>query len=201
MINYCLMLTFKCNWFCDFCATDTHTKPEVTFKDIKNKLNIVQNNSEVSISGGEPGLISKDRMKYIISELKKKNAIININTNGTFFKNFSEYHNDIDSYFYHCSEKLDNKVEMLPFDNIDYMIVVTNDTFPNLEKFLKINEHIKYFHIFGADKYQVNGKPGKFLSKINSLKIYTKFKNRIDPESYHYLLERCTVVNKELITI
>ena len=193
------MLTFNCNWFCNFCATDTHSKPKLTFDEVKNKLNQVEEYSQVSISGGEPGMILPRHMKYIIEELQKKHCKININTNGLFFKKYEKYADNVDSYFYHCSEKLDNVVipPMSIFKNVEYMIVVTDETYVNLDSFIENNKEIK-FSIFGADKYTVNGKPGASLSKMNALRIYTKYKNILPQESISYLLERCTIVNDKL---
>ena len=72
--NYCIMVTYDCNWDCSFCITDTHSKPKVKREDLKKKINDVVPNSEVSLSGGEPGLLPKKDMEWCIEILKEKNV-------------------------------------------------------------------------------------------------------------------------------
>lgn len=201
-MNYCLMATYKCNWDCPYCITNTHSQPDVTDEDILFKLNEIQPNSEVSLSGGEPGLISKENMEIIFNHLLEKNCKISVNTNGLFFKKYPEYNSLIDDYLYHFSENLDlTKDHYIPEINkekITFMIVVTNENYSRLDAFLEKYKEIT-FSIFAATKNNLNDER-YILSKRNSFEIYKKYKDRLDPDSIKYLLLTCIHVehNKRL---
>ena len=54
--EFCLYITFKCNWSCDYCIMDTHN-----IKEPENILDLVNNiplNSKGCITAGEPGMAS-----------------------------------------------------------------------------------------------------------------------------------------------
>lgn len=200
---YGLSVTFKCNWFCNYCIVDTHHQPEVTIQHIKNQLDKIEPRNKVSITGGEPGLCSPEIMDYVITELVKKEMYIEVNTNGAFFKNFSQYDKFIDFYFYHCSEYLEQSIFIpnISFDKIDFMVTVTDDSFSNLESFLQYYNslHInkKIFIYSAIDNHINNTHKPKTLSKRNSLTILSKYRNIIDPDSYEYILGSCTEINKK----
>jgi len=192
---YSILLTYKCNWFCNFCNVDTHNQPEPDFDNIKDIIESIPEGAEVSISGGEPGLLSREKMEYCIDKLRTKNAIINVNTNGTFFSNFGDLIEQIDSIYYHCSEDLDIKKGINLYNNIDYtktefMLTVTDDNFHNLGWFIESYPDI-LFKIQGADQHIVNGKPGTKLSNKNAIKIMIDYKDKVDKDSYMYLLGKC----------
>ena len=201
MKEYCLTVQYKCNWKCDYCIVDTHSQKEITKDELIHKLEIIEPGSEVSITGGEPGLISKELLEFIFSELKKKHCQINVNTNGTFFEKYPEYYQYIQNYLYHCSEHLDLSIPIIIPDNpdnkIDYLLVVTDNTYQNIEEFIKKYPNI-LFHIYAADPVMVNGQSGKFLSKQNAFKIIKQFKDRIHPNSYKSLFNISNVANKNL---
>ncbi len=202
MKKYCIICTWKCNWKCDYCITDTHNHKRLKDQEVLDKVNNVEPNSEVSLSGGEPGFIKPELLEEILTILARKNCVVNVNTNGEFFKRFKPDER-ISNYFYHCSEYLTDYVKpIIEFDNVDYMIVVTDASYKNLSKFVKLNSHLK-LHIFGGDKTQVKNKPGTSLSKMNALKLYLEYKdtNVFEEESLLYLFERCTVVNDKLTVL
>jgi len=175
MKEYCIMLTHRCNWFCDFCVVDTHNKPTITFDSIKEHLNSIEKGSMVSLSGGEPGLVSEDILIYTLRELKKKECIIAVNTNGLFMKNYQDYLTEINDIYYHCSEHLDAYVPIIDFKNIDYMVVVTDNNIHNLGQFLDTNND-KIIRVTGADI----GDNVVGLSKKNMFKIYSIVKDKMN---------------------
>ena len=82
MREYTLYLTFKCNWKCSYCITDTHNQIEP--QDIIEKIKDIENDSFVSISGGEPGLASEETVRLTFELLTKKNCKIHLNTTEHF---------------------------------------------------------------------------------------------------------------------
>lgn len=195
------MVTYDCNWDCPFCITDTHTKSRVTLENLISKISAVEDRSIVSISGGEPGTLSENTLRYIISTLRDKNCSININTNGLFFKKYPEYVSQIDGFFYHCTENLDPDKGIVLYDSIDYnktefMMVLTDNNYHNLEWF--INNYDILFTLVAADRTTVKGQPGDSLSVINGMKICSKYKDRINRTSYLNLMERGMIVSDNL---
>jgi len=205
-MNYCLMATYKCNWHCPYCITNTHMQEDVKDSEILKKLNEIKEGSEVSLSGGEPGLLSKENLNIIFKVLVEKKCLISVNTNGLFFKNHPEFDELIDNYLFHFSENLElDKVNYIPtidHRKISFMLVVTDENYPRLDEFLEKHKDIR-FSIFAA--VQNNSKTDKkySLSKINAFKIYTKYKDILDPESFKNLLITCKHIerNKELIRL
>ncbi len=195
MKHFVLNITYKCNWDCSFCATDTHSQKDITFEDIKRKLTYIEPNSEVSISGGETGLIDEGILEYILKDLKAKNSKISIMTNGLYLKKYLKFDSYINDYFYHCTYNLIDDI-YIPEDTtkIEFMLVVTDETFPLLDEFLTKYSDIT-FTVFGADKYIVKGQDGTSLSKINSIRLLSKFKDRISKRSSDYLINNVEQFN------
>lgn len=199
--NYCLIVTYDCNWDCSFCITDTHSQPTISFEKLKSKITEIRPHSDVSLSGGEPGLVSTEKMRYILDELKKKDCDISVNTNGLFFEKHPEFIKDVDYFYFHCTEDLDISkginLEGVPFDKTGFMMVLTDDNHHNLEWFLDKYPDIE-FKVTAADPTIVRGKIGTKLSKINGIRIWHKFKDRISSSSMIFLLEKCQTINYDL---
>ena len=191
---YCLKVTYKCNWDCSYCCSDTHSQPTLSFDTIKKNLETIKPNSEVSLSGGEPGFAKRDVIEYVFDELKKKNCRIIIDTNGAFFTRYPEFCPDVYSFFYHFSEDLDINDEPHipdPSYRVEYVLVITDKTMHRLGPFLDKYPDI-LFTVRGADPAEVKGKPGDSLSTKNGIAVIRQFKDRIDRESTVRLLEQCT---------
>ena len=198
MNNYCLTTTWECNWDCPYCIVDTHSQKQITIEQIKQKLKLIKPKSTVSLSGGEPGMLKEDNLKFIIDELLKKECEITVNTNGLFFKKYHKFDKYIQSYLYHCTENIDNDIiipEKIDLNKIDFMIVVTDNNMTNLKSFLEKYKDLN-IKVFGADKCTVNGKEGEYLSKRNAFKIIKEYKHLFNPDSILYLLNRCSEVNE-----
>jgi len=203
MKEYGISVTYKCNWFCDYCIVNTHAQPEVTFDEVKKKLENIENGSKVSITGGEPGLASKEIIEYTIDYLYKNKCIIEINTNGEFFKHFYYLDNKIDHYFYHISEDLKSLVLVpnINHDKIHFMITVTDDMMDRIDDFLIEYDKLvdKKIFMYAAFNLLGNNKDWqpKSLSKKNVLKLISKYKNVIDDECIEYIFESCLHINKK----
>ena len=81
-------LTHECNWHCPYCAIHVHSLPPVSRSELEEKIKKVPPRSVVTLSGGEPGLLSRDDIDYVIMSLRDKKCILNLNTNGTFIKKY-----------------------------------------------------------------------------------------------------------------
>ena len=145
-------------------------------------------NSFVAITGGEPGVASKEHLNYIYKVLKEKNCIIQVNTNGTFFKTQKELCKITDYFLYHCSENLSEPIYIPDTQNykIFYTLVITNNSYKRLENY--IDKYPIIFQIVGADKNS-----GEYLNFKNAIKIYQKYKFKITPDSFYGLLTRYSV--------
>jgi organic radical activating enzyme len=176
-MNYSLNCTYDCNWNCSYCIIETHTRPkrdiEKVFKDIEK----IPNKSNVSLGGGEPGLLSLENIIKIIKKLKNKNCTIDLLTNGLFLENFGELSimKEFDTIHYHCVQNLDDNIKFPNLENVDYQIVVNNKNFENLESFLKKYPEIKFSIIPSK-----NIEP---LSKSKAFDIIRKYKHRMTERS------------------
>jgi organic radical activating enzyme len=191
--SYTLYVTYKCNWFCNYCSEDTHNRNDVTFEDLQSKVEALPDNCDVAITGGEPGTLKRDVMAWVLTRLKEKGCFINVNTNGTFFKKHKELCHIPDSYLYHCSEHLEDEEIWIPehvdIAKIDFQLVLTDDTMHRLEYYVNKYPNIKFL-VFAAGNVI-----GKGLSRTNGFKIYKEYKDRIDPNSYIHLITTCREVN------
>lgn len=126
--QYFLAVTHKCNWFCDYCIVDTHNAPFISTNDVLREIDRYEENSDVSISGGEPGSISKNAWRLILAKLKEKKCNLDLLTNGLMFKNHPEIIGEFNEILYHCSEDLLSKIEYenLP-SKVIYVLVIKED--------------------------------------------------------------------------
>lgn len=195
-----LKITTECNWNCEYCIVDTHNLPRRSFKEVIDKVYTIPKGSLVTLTGGEPGLMTPRELTIILDLLEDRLCEVRVNTNGLMFR-YKNLINRFKSVFYHCSENLDtNKRIENEFANvpITYMIVVTDNNVDKLEQFLNYNKHI-IFMVQGA----VDNGNGIELSYFNRLKVWTKFKDVIQPSSKKYLLNKCTdlAYDEGLVTI
>ena len=179
-------LTHECNWNCPYCAIHVHKQKNISHEEALSKVMSISDGSIVTLSGGEPGLISRNHIEQYINILKTKKCKLYLNTNGQFLFNYPDLVGNFEQIIYHCSENLDNKVYVFnEFDNIDYMIIVNDDNFPKLEKFMADNSDIK-ISIVEATYNKAND--GPTLSKKNKYEIMTKFCNRMTKASIQRMI-------------
>ena len=82
--------THMCNWNCPYCAIRVHSLPQITEEELRKKIESIAYGKKVTISGGEPGLLRREIVEWMISELKSKDCTLFLNTNGTFIRNFPD---------------------------------------------------------------------------------------------------------------
>jgi organic radical activating enzyme len=133
-----LVVTWVCNWHCDYCCVDTHNRPTITMEDVKAKLDKVIPGYNVTLSGGEVGSMKRHDIEFILSELEKKGCRPSINTNGLFIKRYRDLLPRFDTVLYHCSENLDIDDDIIIDKelNLQYLLIITDKNFHKLEAFL-----------------------------------------------------------------
>lgn len=144
--SYELLLTYKCNWFCDYCLIDTHNQPRLPFEKVLKEAHRIPPNSEVTLTGGEPGLLSKSKLRQVIDILKAKDCDIDILTNGVLFKKHWDLVYEFGEVIYHCVEYLGEDIEYPDLDQsvVTYILVIGDE---NLRDGSIINMIEKYPHI------------------------------------------------------
>lgn len=175
-------LTHKCNWNCPYCAIKVHTLPDISEYDAIAKIRSIQNKSIVTLSGGEPGLISRKTIEICLNILKNKQCQIYLNTNGEFLKKYFDLIDNFIQIIYHCSENINENDTILQLNsnNIRYMIIVNDENITRLDKFIKKYSYIK-FDIVEAT-YNNDG-DGITLSKQNKYSILKKYSSNMTKES------------------
>ena len=176
-------LTHKCNWNCKYCAIHVHSLKGISTKEMLSKVQSIKNNSDVTLSGGEPGCLSRSEVEKVINILEKKNCNLYLNTNGLFLKKFPDLINIFKEIIYHCSEDLSCEDEIIKIpnaNNIRYMIIVHDENLYKLDSFLNEYKDIKC-DIVEATYNKANDGPE--LSKKNKYSLLVKYKNRMTKES------------------
>lgn len=163
-----LLLTKRCNWNCSYCGKPAHfNRKEDDLNKLKDTLeeyvplliksfNNIQN---INISGGEPGLVPVDIMKFITDLAEKTVPIYDMSrvnivfyTNGTALEvmnkiPWSSYKNIRPSYVWHPIPEIDNKAiaPLNPFGPYTGfpVIIVTNKNLKHLDKFLINNPELR----------------------------------------------------------
>jgi hypothetical protein len=146
-----LIVTWKCQWFCEYCCVDTHNRPILTMDDVKSKLDKIPPGYNVTLSGGEVGTMRRADIVFIMDEIEKRGCRLNINTNGLFIKRYRDLLHRFDTILYHCSENIDVGDDIIIDSELDlqYLLIVTDNNFKNLGAFLNKYPDIK-FHLVAA---------------------------------------------------
>jgi Radical SAM superfamily len=141
-----LIVTWVCNWHCEYCCVDTHNRPTLTMDEVKSKLDRVIPGYNVTLSGGEVGSMKRADIEYILDELDKKGCTIHINTNGLFIKRYRDLCNRFKTILYHCSEDINPTDDIIidPELDIEYLLIVTDNNFSRLEDFLNKYPEIQF---------------------------------------------------------
>ena len=186
MNTVCLHVTWRCNWDCDYCITDTHNKPKLGESELWSKISQVPWGSDVSLTGGEPGLVPLKKWNIIIPYLKKHCNSVNMNTNGLFLQKYwNELYHDIDHFVYHCSQDMEEPIQYYPPDprgKIEYSVIITSRNKDNLPGFMRSVTPKKIPITFVADKS---------LDYADRLRIFKQYKYS-NTESLLSLLEGVT---------
>lgn len=147
----CLLLTNICNKSCSYCLTDCQniSTPDMRSLDKEKlyKLNSLSLSSytEISIAGGEPGLVAEPSLWDLFNYLYARNVgpeKILILTNGLFLKRYGRRF-DMFCYDYHVTSA-DDFVDFSPLNlSMTHSYVVNDDNIFDLKSLLKTAKHVK----------------------------------------------------------
>jgi organic radical activating enzyme len=178
-MRYGIPVTYECNWSCSYCIADTH-EHERSFEEALKIAESIEANQKVSLSGGEPGLLTTEQLLQIVDLLKEKGCRVSILSNGTIF-NHPEVVSKVDKITYHCSAdmSLDDVVNREYPEKTEYLVVVADDNMDNLEPFLDKHSDLDIL-VYGAKRA---------LSRANAVKIAVQCKDKMPYESVMFLLD------------
>ena len=197
-------ITYKCNWNCEYCCVQTHTKKALSNEEIINNLKKSSNNfidlngGALTISGGEPSLADSKLIKEIYNLSKEYNFQLSLNSNGRIFypkvyQIFKDIMKDIEINWHvseNCKwfEDIHWILSLIEKDslNVQPMLVVTNNNVINLDNFMdkwtkttKPAKTIKILIVPASNPYT-----GRiYLDKNHQKVIYNKYKKYLTPES------------------
>jgi len=177
-----LIVTWVCNWHCEYCCVDTHRRPTLTMDDVKIKLEQVIPGYTVTLSGGEVGSMKRTDIEYILDSLEAKDCKLNINTNGLFIKRYRDLCSKFELLLYHCSEDINPNDDIIIDDTlpIEYLLIVTDDNFNRLGSFLDKYPSIQ-FNLVAASNPE--GITGPTLSTERKHKMLALYHNRMTEDS------------------
>ena len=191
-------ITYKCNWNCEYCCVQTHTKKALSNEEIINNLKKSSNNfidlngGALTISGGEPSLADSKLIKEIYNLSKEYNFQLSLNSNGRIFypkvySIFKDIMKDIEINWHvseNCKwfEDIHWILSLIEKDslNVQPMLVVTNNNVINLDNFMdKWTKTTKILIVPASNPYT-----GRIhLDKNHQKVIYNKYKKHLTPES------------------
>lgn len=187
--EYEIEVCYQCDWNCNYCCVQTHTKTPVSDKEIKdNFLSHQIKDSNITISGGEPSFASDHLLIFLIEYALMNRCDLNLNTNGRFFRAKPELIKYFKEINYHVSENLkpEKIKEYLVPDNVkvNYLIIVTDKNIKKLAKFIDMNlEFLVYNKLLLIPASNPYGVEGPILSPENYKYILSNFRSVMTNES------------------
>lgn len=170
--EYIINVTERCNWDCPYCIVKTHTSPKRSFESVIKDISDLPYGCDVTLSGGEPGLLTEEQMDTVFLLLKENDSIpVDICSNGLFLEKHSKHLDKVKTVYYHCVTSLNDDIKMYDFENTEYLIVVTKEELHLLDGFLDRYPDIR-FNMKPAEKY------GE-LSKRQMLELYKHYRHRM----------------------
>ena len=162
--------TFKCNWTCDYCLVDTHNQPDHPFEKVLEEVNAIEPGTEVTFSGGEPGLLKREQLEQIIKILKDKDCPLDLLTNGLFIRRHEPLLKEFGIVMYHCIQDMNKDIEIefpdLDQNHIRYTVIAEshNLTDGSLLRVMDKYPHIR-FQVFPETRYK----------RKSNLALFSKF--------------------------
>lgn len=127
-----IAVTHACNWDCDYCLVDTHNAEPIKYGAVMQEIKKIRGGSNVTISGGEPGLLSSEKLSNVISKLRNKECKIDILTNGLVFEKHGGLIKNFEEILYHCVEELPGDIQHLNVGKkVIYVLVTRVDDYTN----------------------------------------------------------------------
>lgn len=190
-----IITNLKCNESCGYCAMYGYSRDEdIDINDIDRYLPKILDQAmpySIKIIGGEPGLtdirshirIAEIYKQYCINNIYPHIGLINISTNGTFYKKYNDYllsnkYYDI-SYQYHLTPEyyIHNPKDLIVDDRIEYTILVHNKNYMYLDEFLSKSENLPHrYNLLMAfrdgTEYHIDDSVNEYLYSI-----FLKYKN------------------------
>jgi hypothetical protein len=180
-----MIIIHECNWNCPYCSEQTHQKSPLSVTKVFEKILGIRNGSNVTLSGGEPGLLSKDIICDIIHELVNKRCRLNINTNGLFIEKYPELLDYFDYILYHCSEDLIGDIKFYDYPNVYHSLVLTDDNICRFDGMIKKYPSVKW-NVIPSSIGDYDGIP--ILSGHNKRKLLKKYGDHLTQESKYRLI-------------
>lgn len=177
------VITWVCNWRCEYCAVDTHHRPSMSMSEVQDKAVSIPDGSVVTLSGGEVGTMKRADVEWVITTLKNKDCSLRINTNGLFIKRYGDLLHHFDLVLYHCTENMELDREIIidtTGANVEYLVIVTDNNFGNIGPFLDKYPSIE-FHLVGSSMPE--GISGPTLSQHMKYKMLTLYHSRMSTDS------------------
>jgi organic radical activating enzyme len=145
-----LIVTFKCDWTCEYCLVDTHNQIERPFSEVReDAINIVPG-TEVTFAGGETGMLPRRHLVELINILKSKGCDLDLLTNGLFIKKHEPLLEHFNEVWYHCVEYLTDE-HSITYPELDqskfvYILVAIDDDLESgsLARMMDRYPHIKF---------------------------------------------------------
>lgn len=197
-----LFVNEQCNRKCVYCDIPKLKDQKPFDKQLFKKFIPLINNSnfeKIVITGGEVGLLDKDRIDLIF----QINKDIEINTNGVFIqKYFGQYRDQICKVVYHPVSEINQDILFDYTDTkIQYLVPIHKNNIKLLDKFLYDYSHIIFelspYDSKYNDKFKLSTDDYKrVLSIINNHENITystiqTFSRLVKIRSLHYLRELC----------
>ena len=181
-----LIVIHECNWRCPYCSEQTYDKPILSISDVFKKISTIPNNSNVTLSGGEVGMLSLNIIYEIMCKLVDKGCVLNLNTNGLFISKYPHLLKYFNYVLYHCSEDLYEDIKFYDYENVYHSLVITDDNLPRFGEIIRKYPNIKW-NVIPSSIGDYNGI--SILSRDNKMLMIRKYGSHLTDDSKHRLIK------------
>lgn len=140
----------KCNWNCSYCDIPKIDQKICTYDEFKRGLHLASlaHSDSINICGGEPGLLPREHLQYLIDKYYNKKHL-SIVTNGQFLKRYPEYTEYFKNILWHLFPEVqyEFKFEFDISDNVWPTIVAHNMNIRSVIEFVKKYNYINFMVI------------------------------------------------------
>lgn len=186
--DYSVIVTTRCNWNCPYCAVrnSVDSKADCRTDIVSQRLNGIPDRANVTVFGGEPGLLGIEVLDQYFSILERKMCRIYVETNGMFFR-YPELCRRAFQILFHCSEDL---LEVKPVERHDeydvrYIVVVTDENLHRLGCFLEKNPGLRFDLIPSSFFHE---RTGPVLSETGKHEVISRYASRMTDDSIRRMI-------------